>query len=713
MPDPKPLRGAGMIGPLPGDIFRQGQVLNHTYEIEGVLGRGGTGEVYRARNQISGRIVAIKALNAQFSNNDDYIQLMRREEQMRDVINDAVVRYSECSRTDQGHVFLVMDFIDGPSMNDIMMRRRMDPRELMIIAHRVAEGLVAAHARGIVHRDLSPDNVVLRDGAPEKATIIDFGIAKDTTAGAKTIVGNEFAGKYEYAAPEQLEGRAEKRSDLYALGATLLAAYRGQVPFGGSTPGEIVRRKQTKLDTEGVPEPLKGLIDWLAAPALADRAPSAEAVVDRLDRALKPVSTRGGRQMPAPGDAGRRARGGTLALLAVLVLGLMGGGAWYAGLLGGLTEPPLPVAAPYQMTASFGPEGTAFSANAPDEAAATLLRQAFAGASGMPAPEASVTLADGVPDGLWVGHVVTGLGLMQGLPEWKLQVTDKAVTVTGLSDSRDIAAGKTTAISDWAQQAGLTARVDIVLGPRILPVAALEDMIQPFATCGPLGPEQPPALGYGIGDTIVVSGALETEAARDKLQESLEAEIGERKLRIDATILNADLCAIRKVLPPLESDDLTLWLGDGATGDVNLSGIYRAGENPIAEVLAPAGLTGLSLWVVVVDNTGSVYNLLPNIQQEAHDITDVGEVVNGQRRIRVLFSVEDLQEKRGFLGTVVSEESFGKSEVIAFLSKTSLFGIRRPKDESVASFAEALSEILREEPGNIVSIATRVIDARP
>ncbi len=702
-----------MIGPLPGDIFRQGQVLNHTYEIEGVLGRGGTGEVYRARNQISGRIVAIKALNAQFSGNDDYIQLMRREEQMRDVVNDAVVRYSECSRTDQGHVFLVMDFIDGPSMNDIMMRRRMDARELMIIAHRVAEGLVAAHARGIVHRDLSPDNVVLRDGAPEKATIIDFGIAKDTSAGAKTIVGNEFAGKYEYAAPEQLEGRAEKRSDLYALGATLLAAYRGQVPFGGSTPGEIVRRKQTKLDTEGVPEPLKGLIDWLTAPALAERAPSAEAVVDRLAQALKPVSTRGGRQASPPGGAARKGRGGMLALLVVLLVGLMGGGAWYSGLLGGLTTPPLPVAAPYRLAASLGPQGAALSANAPDEPAAALLRQAFAGVAGTPAPEGSITLATGVPDPLWVSHVATGLGLMQGLTEWEIEVADTAVRVTGLADSRDLAAEKTTAISDWARHAGLAARVDIVLGPRLLPVAAVEGMIEPFATCGPLGPEAPPASGYAIGDTVVVTGALESEAARDKLQGSLESGIGDRKVRIDATILNSDLCAIRKVLPPLDSDDLSIWLGDGATGDVNLSGIYHAGENPIAEVLAPADLTGLSLWVVVVDNTGSVYNLVPNIQQETHDIAEVGEVVNGQRRIRVLFSVEDLRAKRGFLGTVVSEESFGKSEVIAFLSKTSLFGIRRPKDESVASFAEALAEILRDEPGNIVSIASRVIDARP
>ena len=116
---------------------------------------------------------------------------------------------------------------------------------------------------------------------------------------------------------------------------------------------------------------------------------------------------------------------------------------------------------------------------------------------------------------------------------------------------------------------------------------------------------------------------------------------------------------------------------------------------------------------MVVDNTGAVYNLLPNLRQEAHDITDVGTVENGQRRVRVLHSLADLKAGRGIFATTVNEDSFGKSEVIAFLSKTSLFGIRRPKDESIASFAEALAEIIREEPGNIVSIASRVIDARP
>ena len=111
-----------MLDPMPGDIFRPGQVLNNTYEIEGVIGRGGTGEAYRARNQISGRTVAIKALNRQFSGNDDYIALMRREEQMRDIVHDAVVRYSECSRSDQGQVFLVMDYVAGPSISDVMAR---------------------------------------------------------------------------------------------------------------------------------------------------------------------------------------------------------------------------------------------------------------------------------------------------------------------------------------------------------------------------------------------------------------------------------------------------------------------------------------------------------------------------------------------------------------------------------------------------------------
>ena len=160
----------------------------------------------------------------------------------------------------------------------------------------------------IVHRDLSPDNIILRDGDPSQAVIIDFGIAKDTNAGARTIVGNDFAGKYEYAAPEQLNGRAEARSDLYALGASLLATFRGQVPDVGGSPGEVVTRKQQPLDTTGVPEPLRGLIDDLTQPDPARRPPSAAAVVAEIERQLKP-STKGAGRRRRPASAAGRGRG--------------------------------------------------------------------------------------------------------------------------------------------------------------------------------------------------------------------------------------------------------------------------------------------------------------------------------------------------------------------------------------------------------------------
>ena len=147
--------------------------------------------------------------------------------------------------------------------------------------------------------------------------IIDFGIAKDASAGARTIVGNDFAGKYEYAAPEQLHGRAEPRSDLYALGASLLATFRGQVPDMGGSPGEVVRRKEQPLDTAGVPEPLKTLIDTLTQPDPARRPPSAAAAVAEIDA---PAAAEAGRGPPP--RAGASGRSSRRSLLAALLAGL-------------------------------------------------------------------------------------------------------------------------------------------------------------------------------------------------------------------------------------------------------------------------------------------------------------------------------------------------------------------------------------------------------
>ncbi|MBB4176089.1 serine/threonine-protein kinase, partial [Sulfitobacter noctilucicola] len=243
----------------PSDAFQTGDVLNNTYRIEALLGRGGTSDVYRARSEISGRLVAIKVLKAEFSGNDDYLVLMTREEEIREIRHDAIVRYSENHRTSDGLVYLLMDYIDGPGLDRKLKEGPMPAEDLLVLCKRVGEGLKAAHDRSIVHRDLSPDNIILRDGDPAQAVVIDFGIAKDTNPGAETIVGNEFAGKYAYAAPEQLSGKTDARSDIYSLGALMLANFRGKSPDVGANPMEVVQKKNDPLDTSGVPEPLKSL----------------------------------------------------------------------------------------------------------------------------------------------------------------------------------------------------------------------------------------------------------------------------------------------------------------------------------------------------------------------------------------------------------------------------------------------------------------------
>ena len=711
-----------MIDPMPGDIFHPGQVLNNTYEIEGVLGRGGTGEVYRARNQVTGRIVAIKALNSQFSGNDDYVGLMRREEQMRDIIDDAVVRYSECSRTDQGHVFLVMDFIDGPSLNEAMARGRMDVRELLIVAHRVAQGLAAAHKRGIVHRDLSPDNVILRGGQPEHATIIDFGIAKDTAAGARTIVGNEFAGKYEYAAPEQLEGRAEARSDLYALGALLLAAYRGQVPFAGATPGEMIRRKQSPLDTGGVPEPLKKLIGTLTAPDPADRPQSAVALLTELDKLLKPSTGRGSRadaqpaarSRPLPGDGGKHRSPLVWVALPLLLIAAGGAGGYYGGVFDRFLIQPLPVASPYRLTASVPAEGApAFAGNAPDAETAALLAAAFARASGVAPAAGALTLATGMPTETWASAAAAALESLPPLEDWRFEVTGTDARIEAVAPdaaARDQAAER---LNGWAATNGFRLSLSLVTGPRILSAAEVDRALGETGDCGPLRQQDAPADGYAIGDRILITGDVGGASAAAAIAARLRSVAGDRNVDVQATVLNDDLCAVRRVLPALPANDLSIWIGDGATGAANLSGVFHVDENPIVDVLAPATLAGASLWVVVVDNTGKVFNLVPNRDFPEHRIESLGVVENGVRRVRVMASIEEFKKDTRLLAMRVTPSDFGKSEVVAILSRENLFEIARPRDESVASFAEALGAIQSERPGNIIGVATRLLDSRP
>ncbi|MGR3270581.1 serine/threonine protein kinase [Thalassococcus profundi] len=697
-----------MIDPQPSDIFRPGQVLNNTYEIRGILGRGGTGEVYLAFNQISERTLAIKALNARFSGNSDYVELMKREEQMRSIMHDSVVRYSECSRTDEGHVFLVMDYVEGVPLSKLMFDRRVEERELLIVAHRVLSGLVATHAQGIVHRDLSPDNIILRGGAPERATIIDFGIAKDTATGARTIVGTNFAGKYEYAAPEQLEGHADFRTDLYALGASLLAVARREVPDVGTNPGAVVRFKRDALDTSGIGAPLRDLIDWLTAPDPADRPATASAALERLDSWLKPDSHP---TTKVPG--GKTSRGAPKALIAAGVVIVAGLGLWASGVLSGLGTQPLPVASPYRLTAAAGAEGASLSGNAPDAETAATLRAAFGETTGSPAPDDALTLATGLPSPDWPGHAADLLTLMQPLTRWDVAVSDASARVSGLAPDITTRDALDASLAEWQAATGMTLSTDLLAGPEKLDPAALDPVLVQLATCGPLRQQRTEDAPYALLDTVTVTGDVADATDVQAIEAALAPMIGDRSLRPLVTVLNEDLCAIRAVLPPAPPGAVSIWLGRGDTGEAALTGVFRTDENPVVDIQLPADITGASLWVMVVDNTGKVFHVLPNINRTDHLVDDLGEVQNGLRRIRVLWSLDEFGADPKRLAMQVTEGDYGKSEVIAILSKEPLFDMRRPRDESVSSLAEALADTLQGREDQIIGVASRIIDARP
>lgn len=689
-----------MIDPLPGDIFQKGQLINNTYEIEGVLGRGGTGEVYLARNQITGRVVAVKALNRAFSANEAYVELMKREEEMRSLSSDAVVRYTECSRSAEGHVYLVMDYVNGAALSELLEAGGTPARDLMVVAHRVAQGLVATHARNIVHRDLSPDNIILRGGDPAQAVIIDFGIAKDSNAGARTIVGNDFAGKYEYAAPEQLSGRAEPRSDLYALGASLLATFRGAVPDVGGSPGEIVARKQRPLDTSGVPEPLRGLIDDLTHPDPAKRPPSAAAVVAEIERQLSPAAKAPRKKAPA------RRRAWPLAALALVVVLIAAG--WFTGLLQKLLPGALPEASPYVLTAEQGAEGARrLSGNAPSDEARAAIVDGFTPAGGT-SPTGELALASGAPIEGWDTAVTGLIAAARPLEEWRLDLKDVDASLYGVAPDAATRDAVTRNFTATAASAGLTPSLRLSVGPKRLELATVEAVVRPFEDCGKLGVTPPPGDNFPLGSTVAVTGNVASQATVDGLSRALTAAIGDRTPRVEAAVGNPRACGLLALLPGTSPAAPSFVLGFG--NDPNRTGPYLAGDSPVIDVLLPAADSDGYLWVAIAEVDGNLYNLLPNLWHPDAAVAGIGEVVGDTRKIRVIYSAEEAKLGPGRLSLQV-DGTFGKSLLLAFRTDLPPFDTLRPGTETIASFTQDLAAAVQSGKVRILSATTQTIES--
>ena len=296
------------IAPLPvnPDEIPANTLIINTYQVKRLLGGGGMGEVYLARHARLGTEHAIKVVRPSMGDNTQVMDLFYREARvLRGVRHDAVVNYDGFVQDAEGRDYLVMEYVEGVPLSDRLKRQPLSVAEVLSLRDRLCAGLATAHRHGAVHRDLSPDNVILPSGDIAAAKLIDFGLCKLTDPEQKTIVGNAFAGKYRYAAPEQFGmfgGVVDGRTDIYSLGLVLVAAATGQPLEMGSEFMEALRCRQQVPDLSALAPELREWLTAMLQPNPAERPATIEALLESWP-ATTLLMPRPSAPAPAPEDA--------------------------------------------------------------------------------------------------------------------------------------------------------------------------------------------------------------------------------------------------------------------------------------------------------------------------------------------------------------------------------------------------------------------------
>ena len=225
--------------------FSPGAVLG-PYELRGLVGSGGMGEVYRAFDPRLNRDVALKIVPDDFAADTRRRERFRREAQAIAALNHPHIVTVHSAEDLDGHLVLVMELVDGRTLADVIPSGGLPLPRLLKIAVQIADGLGAAHDRGIIHRDLKPRNVMVT--ADGRVKVLDFGLAKLRDPQDGVVMGHETASLWEltgegrivgtaaYMSPEQAEGRPlDHRTDLFSLGILLYEMASGERPFRGES----------------------------------------------------------------------------------------------------------------------------------------------------------------------------------------------------------------------------------------------------------------------------------------------------------------------------------------------------------------------------------------------------------------------------------------------------------------------------------------------
>src|SRR3989441_6624318 len=317
-------------------LQRLRQALGTSYTVEGEIGRGGMGVVYRARDERLKRAVAVKVLPPDLAFREEIrVRFLREAETAARLSHPHIVPIHTVGEGPDGLAYFVMAFVDGESLAGRLGRRgRLPPHEARRTMMGTADALGAAHALGIIHRDVKPDNILL-EGSRGRVVVTDFGIAKalSSTTGPATLTATGVAiGTPHYMSPEQAAGDREidGRSDIYSLGVVGYQMLAGELPFHAPTvPGILMKHitERAPLVTDKCrecPEDLAACVMRSLEKDPEDRWPTADALRRALEarsatmyRARRPAgrpAPRGPRAPappppsppPSPDVAGRR-----------------------------------------------------------------------------------------------------------------------------------------------------------------------------------------------------------------------------------------------------------------------------------------------------------------------------------------------------------------------------------------------------------------------
>lgn len=283
----------GILSDLMDDYV--GTILNERYRVEQLLGEGGMGAVYLGRHVLIGKKVAIKFLHSAFSRNESVVRRFMREAKVTAEIGHAnIVEVLDFGISPSGEPYLVMEYLEGESLSDLLKRTGPVSTDAAVgIMIPVLRALEAAHNKGVVHRDLKPDNIFVIPNQDELPTVkvIDFGISKRSTAeDEKLTQTGTILGTPAYMSPEQVRGASDldHRTDLYAMGVILYEMLTGALPFKGQNYNEILLkvvteppRPASELNSD-LPQEVLAIIDRALSKDPGERHQSAAEMIEAL-----------------------------------------------------------------------------------------------------------------------------------------------------------------------------------------------------------------------------------------------------------------------------------------------------------------------------------------------------------------------------------------------------------------------------------------------